>query len=150
MRRIPSKYRVHIWCGKTRMAAEGRMTQSFGHNTSTWQTHRQTHSHVAIANDALTHSSGGESILMCYCNAFVANIIVMVLFVLQHECWITQYLPRRTVHIIKHKSSYEHNIRIFIFYTNEQFQKMRMSNVLLKNLPFDNLNICWFSVAIFG
>jgi len=32
----------------------------------------------------------------------------MVLFVLQRECWITQYMPRRTVHIIKHK--YEHNI----------------------------------------
>jgi len=37
-------------------------------------------------------------------------IIIMVLFVLQHECWITQYLPRRTVHIIEHKSSYEHDI----------------------------------------
>jgi len=34
------------------------------------------------------------------------NSSLMVLFVLQHECWITQYLPRRTVHIIKHKSSY--------------------------------------------
>jgi len=32
------------------------------------------------------------------------------LFVLQHECWITQYLPHGTVHIIQHKSSYEHNI----------------------------------------
>jgi len=29
-----------------------------------------------------------------------AFIIIMVLFVLQHECWIAQYLPRRTVHII--------------------------------------------------
>jgi len=37
-------------------------------------------------------------------------IIIMVLFVLQHDCWITQYLPCRTVHIIEHKSSYEHNI----------------------------------------
>jgi len=27
-------------------------------------------------------------------------LLIMVLFVLQHECWITQYLPRRTVHII--------------------------------------------------
>jgi len=27
-------------------------------------------------------------------------LIVVDLFVLQHECWITQYLPRKTVHII--------------------------------------------------
>jgi len=27
-------------------------------------------------------------------------IKILVLFVLQHECWITQYLPYRTVHII--------------------------------------------------
>jgi len=30
-----------------------------------------------------------------------AVIIIMVLFVLQHECWITQCLPPRTVHIIE-------------------------------------------------
>jgi len=37
-------------------------------------------------------------------------LIIMVLFALQQECWITQYLPSRRVHIIEHKSSYEHNI----------------------------------------
>jgi len=49
-----------IWCGKTRMAGYNLVkvawwsTQSFGHNTSTWQTGSaiawQTHSHVAITN----------------------------------------------------------------------------------------------------
>jgi len=40
----------------------------------------------------------------------------MVLFVLQHECWIThtQYLPRRTVHTIEytHTSSHTWNTAI--------------------------------------
>jgi len=27
----------------------------------------------------------------------------MFLFALQHECWITQYMPRRTVHITEYK-----------------------------------------------
>jgi len=30
----------------------------------------------------------------------VRTVVITVLFVLQHECWITQSLPRTTVHII--------------------------------------------------
>jgi len=46
-KRDPSSYRVHIWHGKTRTAGLQMVkvawwsTQSFGHNTSTWQTYRQ-------------------------------------------------------------------------------------------------------------
>jgi len=36
------------------------LTQSFKHITSTWQTHRQPHSHVAIANAAPTHCVGRQ------------------------------------------------------------------------------------------
>jgi len=67
MREIPSSYRVHIWCEKTRMAGlqsgEGRiwLTQSFGHNTSTWQTHRETDSHVTIANAMPMHCVGRQT-----------------------------------------------------------------------------------------
>jgi len=62
--RIPSSYRVHIWCGNTRMArllsGEGRRlsTEVFGHNSSTWQTHTQTDRHVAGANTVLTGCVG--------------------------------------------------------------------------------------------
>jgi len=31
---------------------------------------------------------------------FSRFVIIMVLSVLQHECWIKPYLPRRTVHIL--------------------------------------------------
>jgi len=43
------------WLGYNLVKVARWSTQSFGHNTSTWQTHIHTDSHVAIAITALTH-----------------------------------------------------------------------------------------------
>jgi len=68
---IPLSYRVHIWCGKTRMAGlqsgEGRMmidsvvwARYINVTDTQTDTQRDTHtdSHVAIANVAPTHCVG--------------------------------------------------------------------------------------------
>jgi len=94
MTEIPSSYRVHTWCRKTRMAelqsselwkslVTWWSTQSFGHNTSTWQTDRQTDSHVAVAIAALM--SGSKDLVFGTVKLVFSGLQITYSFIL----WIT-------------------------------------------------------------
>jgi len=50
------------------------------------------------------------------------GLIIMVLFVLQHECWITQYLPHRTVHIGP----------IYVYFTTTKVAQKSITNKKIK------------------
>jgi len=60
---IHSSYRVHSWYGKTKWLGYNLVkvawwsTQSFGHNTSTWRTHRQPRRHSKCRANALRRAA---------------------------------------------------------------------------------------------